>query len=117
MKGMNFLLLASSCLLVTAFAACTSVDEPVSEPFVPIGFSPAMNDANTRYASDDLPATMGVFAYLTEGGGFNASASTHKSHIPADSRHRMHNMFRLWHNIRTLCWSNGRRHRHRHNPV
>ena len=76
MKGMNFLLLASSCLLVTAFAACTSVDEPVSEPFVPIGFSPAMNDANTRYASDDLPATMGIFAYLTEGGGFNASAST-----------------------------------------
>ena len=76
MKGMNFLLLASSCLLVAAFAACTSVDEPVSEPFVPIGFSPAMNDANTRYASDDLPATMGVFAYLTEGGGFNASAST-----------------------------------------
>ena len=77
MKGMNFFILASGCILAAALASCTSIDEPVPEPSSsPIGFSPAVNDANTRYASDDLPATMGVFAYLTEGSGFNASTST-----------------------------------------
>lgn len=77
MKGMNFFILASGCILTAALASCTSIDEPVPEPSSsPIGFSPAVNDANTRYASDDLPATMGVFAYLTEGSGFNASTST-----------------------------------------
>ena len=65
MKGMNFFILASGCILAVALASCTSIDEPVPEPSSsPIGFSPAVNDANTRYASDDLPATMGVFAYL-----------------------------------------------------
>ncbi len=77
MKGMNFFILALGCILAAALASCTSIDEPVPEPSSsPIGFSPAVNDANTRYASDDLPATMGVFAYLTEGSGFNASTST-----------------------------------------
>lgn len=77
MKGMNFFILASGCILTAALASCTSIDEPVPEPSSsPIGFSPAVNDANTRYASDDLPATMGVFAYLTEGSGFNTSTST-----------------------------------------
>lgn len=73
MKGMNFFILASCCL---SLAACTSVDEPVPETSVPIGFSPTVNDASTRYASDDLPATMGVFAYLTQGSGFNAGTAT-----------------------------------------
>lgn len=77
MKGMNFFILASGCMLAVVLAACTSMDEPVPEQLSsPVGFSPAVNDASTRYASDDLPATMGVFAYLTEGSNFNASTST-----------------------------------------
>lgn len=77
MKGMNFFILASGCMLAAVLAACTSMDEPVPEQLSsPVGFSPTVNDANTRYASDDLPATMGVFASLTEGSNFNASTST-----------------------------------------
>ncbi len=77
MKRIKYFILARGCIFAAALASCTLIEEPVPEPSSsPIGFSPAVNDANTRYASDDLPATMGVFAYLTEGSGFNASTST-----------------------------------------
>lgn len=63
MKGMNFFILVVGCLLL---AACTPVDEP--KPGVSaVSFSTEMEKIQTRYASGELPESMGVFACLTKG--------------------------------------------------
>lgn len=67
-------LLKHLLLLLPLLAACNETEQMNSA--LPIGFTTALNEVQTRYASDDLPASMGVFAYFTQGGNFNASAST-----------------------------------------
>ena len=72
MKGMNYFILTSCCLLL---AACASTDEPQSAA-APVGFSTSVDEAQTRYATDDLPETMGVFACLTESGSCTSANFT-----------------------------------------
>lgn len=63
-------------ILIAAVPLLTACNETEQTDYTtPIGFSTAVDEVQTRYASNDLPASMGVFAYFTQGGNFNASSS------------------------------------------
>lgn len=63
-------------ILIAAVPLLTACNETgQTDSATPIGFSTAVDEVQTRYASNDLPASMGVFAYFTQGGDFNASSS------------------------------------------
>lgn len=61
-------------LTLPLLAACEETVETAAP--VPLTFSTTVEGAQTRYAADDLPGSMGVFAYYTEKSNFNASTST-----------------------------------------
>ena len=71
MKGRK--LLAITLIAVPLLTACNETGQ--TDSATPIGFSTAVDEVQTRYASNDLPVSMGVFAYFTKGGDFNASSS------------------------------------------
>lgn len=69
MKGSK--LMISLLLVLPALAACNETEEP--EMPLPVGFSTTVEGTQTRYASNDLPPSLGVIASQTMG-DFNSSS-------------------------------------------
>lgn len=68
MKRTRIIQLLACSLLLTA---CDKIEEPASS--LPIDFSTTVDGADTRFASDDLPGSLGIIASQTAG-DFGASA-------------------------------------------
>lgn len=80
MKGIKLSTFAARCALFTTccalLTACSQTDETELSA-VPIGFVPTVETQTrgTDFTKDNL-TSLGVLAYLTQGGSFNASSST-----------------------------------------
>lgn len=68
MKRTRIIQLLACSLLLTA---CDKIEEPASS--LPIDFSTTVDGVDTRFASDDLPGSLGIIASQTKG-DFDASA-------------------------------------------